>query len=150
MIMISDLQVVWQQSAETYAVFRELLEGTTTEKLYVRPTEDIWSISDIAQHIARANIVYAMVMEGHEPFRREPTDRPSLVELLEYINYSETFVQEVFERSTTESLQLVRADDWNPLGPDVSGPLNSFWFALQIVRHTAYHVGQISYSLQLP
>jgi hypothetical protein len=27
----------------------------------------------------------------------------------------------------------------------VAGPLDSLWFAHQMVRHTAYHLGQVNY-----
>jgi hypothetical protein len=36
-----------------------------------------------------------------------------------------------------------------PLGPEVQGPLDAMWFAQQIVRHSAYHLGQINYILRL-
>ena len=42
----------------------------------------------------------------------------------------------------------VAADDWNPLGPDVNGPLDALWFLEQMSRHKAYHLGQLWYILQ--
>lgn len=148
--MIDELKPVWKQSEETYAAVRDLLDRTPDERIYWAPTPDAWSISDIVQHIARANVVYAMVMEGKEPLRRPRVERPNRSELTDCLDTSESFVREVFERITPDELFKSRADDWNPLGPDVLGPLDGLWFAMQIVRHTAYHAGQISYVLQMP
>ena len=148
--MLELLNPTWKQSEETYNCVRKLLEQTPDERLHWKPAPDAWSISDMTQHIGRANIIYAMVMEGKEPIRRPFMDQPSRSELLESLDSSEAFVRQVFERMTGEELTRTRADDWNPLGPPVEGPLDGLWFALQIVRHTAYHAGQISYVLQLP
>ena len=51
-------------------------------------------------------------------------------------------------RQIGSDLHLPLAEDWNPLGPPVEGPLDALWFAHQIVRHSAYHLGQVSYQAQ--
>ena len=53
-------------------------------------------------------------------------------------------VQETFEQLTPAGLRQVRADGWRPLGLPVEGPLDSLWFAMQVVRHSAYHLGQMN------
>ena len=50
---------------------------------------------------------------------------------------------------TPERLRQIRADRWGPLGPEVPGPLDALWFALQMMRHSAYHLGQINVYLLL-
>lgn len=148
--MIDQLKPIWQQSQETYACIRMLIDKAPAERLHWVPGPEMWSISYIVQHIARANRVYSTVMEGKEPVRPPFLDAPGKAELGEILDRSEEFVADAFERIGSEDLTARRADDWSPLGVDVEGPLNGLWFALQIVRHNAYHAGQISYILQLP
>ena len=74
---------------------------------------------------------------------------PDRAELNELIDRSERRVRDAFEAVTEEGAHESRCDDWNPLGPPVSGPLDAIWFALQIVRHSAYHLGQVSFIMQM-
>ena len=53
-------------------------------------------------------------------------------------------VHATLSRMTPDTLGQARADGWDPLGPEVAGPLDGLWFALQMVRHSAYHLGQLN------
>src|SRR6266700_7545731 len=82
---------------------------------------------------ARANIGYAHVMEhGERGPRWQPEESPSRQWLLDRLDESAQRVQETFEWMTPERLRQIRADRWGPLGPEVPGPLDALWFALQM------------------
>jgi hypothetical protein len=53
--------------------------------------------------------------------------------------------ERAFGALTAAELGLARADEWHPLGPRVVGPLDSLWFLEQMIRHKAYHLGQLWY-----
>jgi uncharacterized damage-inducible protein DinB len=143
--MIPELEPIWKQFQETYSALREALEAVPDDRLAWRPGPKANTVSWIVQHINRGNLVYAHFMErgdrGHPPEWEESPSRQRLVDLLAD---SERRVRETFERMTAEWLNQTRAEDWNPLGPEVDGPLDAGWFALQMVRHSAYHLGQIN------
>lgn len=86
-------------------------------------------------------------MEGNQNRRRWETPKtPTHAWLVARLDESRERVLEVFEAMTDESLTRPCADDWTPLDDDcvVEGPLDALWFALQVVRHTAYHLGQLN------
>jgi hypothetical protein len=76
--------------------------------------------------------------------RPEMEESPSRQSLHDRLAVSEQRVRETFERMTPAGLRQTRADRWNPLAPVVEGPLDAQWFALQMVRHSAYHLGQLN------
>jgi hypothetical protein len=90
-----------------------------------------------------------MMARGERGQRWELEERPSRQRLLERLEESEGCVRDAFEGMTLEALLQTRADCWRPLGPEVEGPLDALWFALQMVRHSAYHLGQINVYLLL-
>lgn len=148
--MIAELEPVWKQLGETYDAFREALAQVPDERLHWRPGPKANTPADIVQHVARANVRYAGMMEQSTGGSRwEIEESPSRARLLERLDQSERWVRETFERMTLEALRQSRADSWNPLGPPVEGPLDALWFAMQMVRHSAYHLGQVNVYLIL-
>lgn len=145
--MLPELQPVWQQFQETYTVLRAALAVLPDDRLTWRPAPGATSAALIAQHIARANLRYASLMEGNPRRPEWELEEEALRERIrERLDASEARVRACFEGMTAEALRCVRADDWGPLsGPGVTGPLDSLWFAHQMVRHSAYHLGQIHY-----
>jgi len=148
--MIPDLEPVWKQFTETYEALRQALAEVPEDRLAWRPGPKANTVAGIVQHIARANIGYAHVMEhGERGPRWQPEESPSRQWLLDRLDESAQRVQETFEWMTPERLRQIRADRWGPLGPEVPGPLDALWFALQMMRHSAYHLGQINVYLLL-
>jgi uncharacterized damage-inducible protein DinB len=149
-IMVDTLQPIWKQFTETYEALRQALAEVPDDRLEWRPGPRANTVAVIVQHIARANGRYANMMERGEPGElRSHEESPGRDRLLERLADSESRVRETFERMTLERLAQVCADQWSPLGPKVEGPLDALWFAQQIVRHSAYHLGQINVYLLL-
>ncbi len=150
--MTDELEPVWRQLGETYDAVRLALSEVPDDRLHWRPGSQANTVAGIVQHIARANILYAdMMVEGIPGERWDLEESPSRERLLERLAESEGRMKQIFECMTVESLRRKCADDWNPLGPEVRGPLDARWFAMQMVRHSAYHLGQINvYHLLLP
>lgn len=147
--MIAELQPVWKQLQETYAAIRESLAAVPEEKLHWCPGEGCSTIAQMVRHIARANLIYCHVIERTErnlALVEQPLSRETLHTMLDG---SERRTHDVFDALTQEDAHVPRADDWQPLGPLVEGPLDAVWFAQQIVRHSAYHLGQLNYVMWL-
>jgi uncharacterized damage-inducible protein DinB len=148
--MTAELEPVWKQFAETYAAIREALAALPDERLTWQPGPGANTTALIAQHIARANLRYAHMMEHGEPGPWwDLEEDPGRARLVERLEESERVVRAVFERMNPAALRQPCAEHWRPLGPEVEGPLDALWFALQIVRHSAYHLGQINVYLLL-
>lgn len=145
--MLIELEPVWKQFQETYTVLRAAIAVVPDDRLAWQPSPEATSVALIAQHIARANENYANSMEGirHRADWTLEEDAPR-ERILQRLDASEARVRACFEGMTAEPLRCVRADRWGPLsGPKATGPLDSLWFAHQMVRHSAYHLGQIHY-----
>jgi uncharacterized damage-inducible protein DinB len=148
--MVSELEPIWQQFIETYDALRQALSEVPDDRLTWRPGPNANSVAGIVQHVAGSNLLYARMMaSGDYGPRREPEENRDRGHLSERLQESEQIVRETFERMTPEALPQPRADRWNPLGPEVEGPFNAHWFALQIVRHSAYHLVQLNVYLLL-
>jgi uncharacterized damage-inducible protein DinB len=147
--MVPELEPIWKQFAETYDALRQALAEVPDERLVWRPGPKANTVAWMVQHIARGNIVYAMMALDERGERWELEERPSRQRLLERLDESEGRVRNAFERITPAALRQTRADGWGPLGPEVRGPLDALWFAMQMVRHSAYHLGQINVYLLL-
>ncbi len=148
--MIDTLQPIWKQFTETYEALRQALAEVPDDRLDWQPGPKANTVAGIVQHIARANCRYASMMERGEPGElRSIEESPGRSRLLEQLADSESQVRETFERMSADRLFQVCAQRWNPLGPLVEGPLDALWFALQIGRHSAYHLGQVNVYLLL-
>lgn len=147
--MIGALEPVWRQFSETYLSIRQALGEMSDDRLLWTPGPKATSAASIVRHIARANLVYCSQIEGNPARAVLPEEEPDRAQLLELLDRSEERVRSVFDQATEEELRALRAEDWGPLGYPVEGPLDGLWFAHQIVRHSAYHMGQIVYLLLL-
>jgi uncharacterized damage-inducible protein DinB len=144
--MLPELEPVWKQFQETYAAVREALAVVPDDRLAWRPAAEATSVARITQHIARANLAYSNSIEGLPRDRRWEIDENAGRELiLQRLTESEERVRACLEGITANELRRSRAEEWAPLGPRVAGPLDALWFAQQMVRHSAYHLGQINY-----
>jgi uncharacterized damage-inducible protein DinB len=137
---------VWKHFVETYAAVDVVLEEIPDERLHWNPTTHNQSAAGIVFHIARGNITYANLMQSGDSGER-PVFQPGISrgELKAVLDQSLHRVRTVFHDLPSERLHAVCATDWEPLGPVVKGNQDALWFALQIVRHSAYHVGQLTY-----
>lgn len=143
--MTPELEPVWKQFEETYDALRDALSQLPDERLDWRPSAAAPSAAGIVAHIIRGNWRYSSLAAAADlpaPASEPIPDRPRMRQRLAE---SQAQVQRVFEQLSTQDLRRVCAEDWSPLGPDVVGPLDALWFCHQIVRHTAYHLGQINY-----
>ncbi|HEY3414111.1 MAG TPA: DinB family protein [Armatimonadota bacterium] len=144
--MIEELKPVWKQFVETYDALNAVLEEIPDARLHWNPTPANPSAAAVAFHIARGNIAYANRMEtgdsGERPTFYQDISRAALKAV---IDESLDRVRTVFRDLPPKRLHAVCATDWEPLGPVVKGHQDALWFAMQIVRHTAYHVGQLNY-----
>jgi uncharacterized damage-inducible protein DinB len=148
--MTPELEPIWQQFAETCSALRQTLAEVPDDRINWQPGPAANSVARIIQHIARGNILYSQMMRGDENGPRRAVEaEPDRARLLDILDESEQIVRQTFDAMTPETLRQMRADDWNPLGPDVAGPLDALWFALQTVRHAAYHLGQMNVYLLL-
>jgi uncharacterized damage-inducible protein DinB len=143
--MIPELAPIWKQLDETYEAIRHVLTEVSDDRLNWRPGPQANSVAGIVQHVARANLRYASMIDTGEPGPGiELTDNPPRGLLLRQLEASQNQVKETLERLKPAGLHQVRAGGWRPLGLPVEGPLDCLWFALQIVRHSAYHLGQMN------
>ncbi len=149
--MLKVLEAIWQQIEETYEAI-DISIGSAGSRIGWKPDGDISTFAEIAQHIASANLSYCTVI-GPENVRRiwQIEASPEIGVLLGRLKDSLSIVQNTFERVTLDNLHDCRCDDWSPNCDEqnIQGPLDTLWFALQILRHTAYHLGQLNSYLQL-
>jgi uncharacterized damage-inducible protein DinB len=143
--MTSELEPVWKQFAETYDALREALAEVPDDRLAWKACPTATSALAIVAHVVRANRRYSSLAAGAGLPTAPAEEIPGRERMLELLRDSQDQVREVFERLSPEELQRPCASDWSPLGPEVQGPLDALWFCHQIVRHTAYHLGQINY-----
>jgi hypothetical protein len=147
--MIDELKPVWKQFEETYWALRESLAAVPHESLNWSVKPDTWTPSLLVQHIGRGNVLYSQMIAREELVRdryRSDLDQGALTAILDR---TEERVRGVFEAVSETDAHVQLDDSWNPLGPRVEGSLDAIWFAHQIVRHSAYHLGQLNYLAQL-
>jgi uncharacterized damage-inducible protein DinB len=148
--MIAELKPVWKQFEETYSALRQALTAVPDDWLLWRPALGATCVATIAQHVAGANVRYCNMIEHGERGRSWDVDDHADRELLlQRLALSEERVRSCLEGIDEAELRRVVAERWHPLGQEVKGPLDVLWFAQQIVRHSAYHLGQINYILLL-
>jgi hypothetical protein len=144
--MLSELQWVYRQLEETYDSLRWVMAEIPDERLWWRPAPTAPAAGWIVQHIAGAITVYGNVMlAGRRGPRQEIEEGLERGALMDRVDLSLKEARAVFERVLPETLHAACSDGWAPMGPRVEGPLDALWFAQQMVRHTAYHVGQLNY-----
>jgi uncharacterized damage-inducible protein DinB len=161
--MLASLQPVWKRWRETHDALLDCLEQFPEDRLHWQPAPTATTAARILVHIARGETVYASLIdpaaagppELSYPGGDEAAAAQRRAELVasvtgreaagRLINAAADFATRVAEGLREEDLERVLADDWNPLGPPVEGPLTVCWFLEQMNRHKAYHLGQLWY-----
>jgi len=154
--MLPELIPVWRRWRETHAALLDCLEQFPEDRLHWRPGGNAPPASGILVHIAAAECRYALQIRPEAepppgfPIRRSPEERARLAASLEdraacvaLVNTAAAFAERLVESLRPEELEREAADEWNPLGPRVEGPLTGLWFIEQMNRHKAYHLGQL-------
>lgn len=145
--MLEVLKPVCRQIDETYDALRRSLGLVSDEQLGWTPGDNAPTPAQIGQHIARANVYYA-VMIGPQDWRRGWDVVPVLPRevLLARIEESHQIAIETVDEVTERNLHDSRAESWHPNCPDqtIHGPLEVQWFSLQMARNTAHHPGQMN------
>lgn len=149
--MLTTLQPIVRQLEETYDAVAISVKAMGEEGLGWKAGPELRTFALIAEHIANANLVYASMI-GPADVRRtwELDPAPAEEWLLARLTESMETSCAVLEAITEERLLESRADDWRPNCPEqeIMGPLDALWFTQQMVRHTAYHLGQLNLYLQ--
>lgn len=148
--MIDKLKPIWRQLAEVYDALEAVMADIPDGALDWKPSSNATTAGFIAQHIGRANITYANLMQtgGREP-RYEIAPGISRAAIMERVRTSRECVLAVFDTLPPDRLCAICADEWAGLGPSAEGPLDALWFARLMVSHSAYHVGQLNYISRL-
>lgn len=143
---------VFRQLEETVDAVRIAIELAGPNRLGWRPSPDTPTFAEIVEHIANGNLAYATVI-GPANVRRKWEYEPSPAKewLLARLDESLTASRVAIEGVTADNIHDSRADDWNPNCEEqtIEGPLDALWFAMQMARHTAYHLGQLNFCLRL-
>ena len=144
--MLDELKPIWGQLVEIYDALDAVMAEIPDARLYWKPSERATTAGYLAQHIGRANITYANMMQtGERGWRYEPEPGLPREAVMERVRMSRERVLAVFDTLPLDRLHARCADDWAGLGPVVEGPLDALWFARLMVSHSAYHVGQLNY-----
>ena len=141
--MLPELEPIMRRWQETHDALLEALDEFPKDRLDWRPAPNATTPAGIISHIARAEAAYARMIG--DPNDREDRTPSTWEEVRELLETSAGYVRRTVERLREEDLGLSRADQWGPLGPRVEGPLDTVWFLEQMIRHKAYHLGQINY-----
>jgi uncharacterized damage-inducible protein DinB len=142
--MIPELEAVWTQFTETYAALRRSLEAIPDDRLHWRPAPAAMTVAEITQHVIDANrrLINRLLGDGAPGALVE--DVPGQERLLEQLEEGERRVEAALAQLTAEDLCRRSDGRWSPIGDlEVHGVRDGRWFAYQMVRHTAYHLGQI-------
>lgn len=146
--MIAELNHFWKRFLETQAALLEAIDRLPEGRWQWQPAETANPAARIVQHIANGEAFYVSTIRGdHERrVRWEVADRVTAVEA---VTSAAHLVGDLSEELSQADLNRVCAEDWNPLGPPVDGPLDVLWFLEQMIRHKAYHLGQLNYLIAM-
>ena len=142
--MIPELRETWRRWDETHAALLDCLEQFPAQAFEWRPAPNATTASEIVIHIARAELGYSLRVAGRVVERPEYRVR-NRAEALEVVNAAADQASRIVDCLRIQDLGRVVAEEWYPLGPRVEGPLTVEWFIEQMVRHKAYHLGQLWY-----
>ncbi len=143
--MIAELEQVWRRWQETDDALRDCLTGIPSDRYGWQPLPGGTTVGWIVQHIVRADCGYALRVLGEDPGTRPSPEVPDGVAATGALDLSAEYVRRAFEHSTPDTLRRPLVGEWYPLGPRVEGPLDALWFLEQMIRHKAYHLGQLWY-----
>ena len=153
---------VWKRCLETHEALVDCLERFPEDRFQWRPAPHARTAAEIVAHTARGECLYAECLQPEAATRPQiaypgteeaaapgalvPADRASA---LLAVQLAFDFAGRVVTEATEADLERICADDWNPLGPEVAGPLTGLWFVEQMNRHKAYHLGQLWYLITM-
>jgi len=150
--MITTLCPIFRHLEETYEAVLISVKAAGECRLGWKPAPQAKTFAEITEHIASANLTYATMIGPADVTRKWEYD-PSPTEewLLARLDESLAVGRQTVAGVTEEKLGDSRADDWCPNCDEqvIEGPLDALWFAQQMVRHTAYHLGQLNLYLCL-
>jgi uncharacterized damage-inducible protein DinB len=150
--MIETLLPVAGFLQETHEAIRISIDMAGEAGLAWKPAQNAHTFGEIVEHIASGNLSYATVI-GPENVRRtwEIDPAPQKEWLLARLNESLETALRILDGVTEDILHIRREYDWNPNCEEqtIREPLDALWFAQQMVRHAAYHLGQINLYLRL-
>jgi uncharacterized glyoxalase superfamily protein PhnB len=142
--LIPELEPVWKRWEETHTALLEAIDALPADRWQWRPTPGATTAGEIIAHIARAEARYAAVIAAEtlpEP-RWQVHDREAARHA---VGSAADAARTRVEQLAVADLTRPCAQHWHPLGPRVEGPLDVRWFIEQMVRHKAYHLGQLNY-----
>lgn len=142
--MIPILQPVYQRWDETQISLLDCLSQFPADRYRWHPGPKASCAGDILLHIARGETGYARMALGQprEPLEAAVADHASALAVLQT---AADRARDAFERLTEADLEQVVAEVWHPLSTKVEGPMTPLWFLEQMIRHKAYHLGQLWY-----
>src|SRR5262249_51044385 len=147
--VIPTLLPLWKRWQETHEALLDCLEQFPEDRFHWQPAPTAASAASILVHIARGETVYALqiapgatgppelsysaqneaiALQRRAELAASVTSREDAARLLQA---AAGFAIQVAKELREEDLERVLADDWNPLGPEVEGPLNVLWFLEQ-------------------
>lgn len=141
-----------RQLDETCEAVRISIDAAGAGRIAWKPAGNAPTFASIAQHIASGNLSYATVIGPNNVRRKWEVDSsPSMEWLVERLDESLATARRTLEGVTADNLHESRSDDWCPNCEEqvITGPLDALWFAMQMVRHTAYHLGQLNLYLRI-
>jgi uncharacterized damage-inducible protein DinB len=150
--MIPTLIPIFQQLEETCDAVRISIDQAGESGFGWKPASNAKTFAEIAEHIASANLTYATFIGPADVKRTWVIDpSPTKEWLLARLDESLDTARQTIAGVTEENLHDSRCDDWCPNCDEqlIEGPLDALWFAQQMVRHTAYHLGQLNLYLRL-
>ncbi len=150
--MIPTLNPIFRQLEETYDAVRISIELAGESQLGWKPALNANTFAEVAEHIASANLTYATVIGPTNVQRKWEFElAPTTSWVLARLDESLATAKSTIEGVTDDNLHESRSDDWCPNCDEqlIQGPLDALWFVQQMVRHTAYHLGQLNLYLRL-
>jgi len=152
--MLQDLSPTARQLTETFSVFRETIAGFPPGALDRQFGGRSQSVTDIVSHVVAAQHRYDSLIRKTSDSPPSVPTLPSPATNLALCGALDLAVEEALaclEAVTPDTLHDPLAYTWGDWVADSSGnPLDARWFAGQMLRHAAYHLGQVNvYALML-
>lgn len=145
--MLTELQPIRQRWEETHDALLQIIEQLPADRWQWQPAAGATTAAGIVQHIANSEKRYVEAIRalerGHYP-RKAVTD---LATARAALDEAARLARECFDQLAAADLKRVCAETWAPLGPRLDRPFDVLWFLEQIIRHQAYHLGQLNYLL---
>ena len=141
--MLPQLKPIWRRWEETQAALLAAVAEFPPDRLNWKPAGNATTLAEIVAHTAGGEAAYYRMLGDERPWSAPVPETPE--EARSLLLAAGERARLAFESLSEADLSTPRADRWRPLGPEVAGPLDSIWFLEQMIRHKAYHLGQINY-----